>query len=666
MSEIAADILASTHPEIVLPRALARKTVRRAHPDVDSPATWMAARVSVAAAPWRSRRAMGIGLAAARLAAELADLPDDALARRRAGVRASLRTKGVADHSLIEALAIASEYARRTLNLTPYAEQLACASALVRGAVAEMETGEGKTLAAFLAATAFGLGGRAVHVVTSNDYLASRDAQDLRPAFAALGLSLGSVVGGDSVQSRRTAYGADIVYVSSKEVVFDYLRDGLARSVNAHDPKLATKLARALGQANALDTEPLQRALDVAIVDEIDSVLIDEAGTPLLISTNRAGDISEDVAREALALAAAFTPGVDFVVDPFELMPALTPRGLQRLELEVSERTGPWRVRLIREELLRAAIASHHVMKRDHHYLVRDGKIVLIDQQSGRVTPDRHWSHGLSLMVEVKEGCSSTGEKKSLASISFQRFFRGYERICGMSGTVREVAAELHSVYGLKSTVIKRRRPLRRLHAPRQVYPDRASLCAAAARAASVLHARRLPALVAVRSVDEASRASAALSALGVPHNVLSAAQDKTEAEIIANAGQHGVITVVTNMAGRGTDIRLGEGVAELGGLGVILCERHDSRRVDRQLVGRCARQGDPGLVMEFVSQEDSALRFLAPAWRKLLVRWPQLTGPAIAWSQRVSERLATRARLQLLRRDEQLSKLMAFAGGLD
>jgi preprotein translocase subunit SecA len=658
----------ATQPDgaIVVPRALARKPVRRDHPDVDSPATWIAARLSVAASPWRSRRAMRIGLVAARLAGELTEMPEESLAGRRAGVRASLRASGTTDDNVIQALAIASEYARRTLNLTPFAEQLACASALVRGAVAEMETGEGKTLAAFLAATVFGLGGRAVHVVTSNDYLANRDAQDLRPAYAALGLGIGTVVGGDSVQSRRSAYAADIVYVSSKEVVFDYLRDGLARSVNAHNPDLAAKLSRALGKANAGDAQPLQRALDVAIVDEIDSVLIDEAGTPLLISTNRAGDISEGVARQALALAAAFIPALDFTVDPFEMMPALTPRGLQRLEVESSGLAGPWRVRLIREELLRAAIASLHIMKRDHHYLLRDGKIVLIDQQSGRVTPDRHWNHGLSLMVEVKEGCTSTGERKSLASISFQRFFRGYARICGMSGTVREVAVELHSVYGLKSTWIKRRLPLRRRHAERQVYPDRDSLWAAAARVARALHARGLPALVAVRSVGEAERAVGALSALGVPHSVLSAAQDQAEAEIVANAGRQGIITVVTNMAGRGTDVRLGPGVAELGGLVVVLCERHDSRRVDRQLIGRCARQGDPGLVLEFVSQEDSALRFLGPEWRRLLARWPRLTGFAITRSQGLSDKRSMRARLQLLRRDEQLSKLMAFAGGLD
>jgi len=650
--------------DLVLPRAAPRPS-RKEQPDIDSPITWLSSRLSVAASPWRSRQAIRVGRLAAERREALALLGDEALAEARTRVSASLRAYGVAAGG-VEALAIAGEAARRKLGLSPYAEQLACGSALMRGAVAEMETGEGKTLAAFLAAAAFGLAGRMVHVVAPNDYLAARDEQDLRPAYAALGLRTGLVIGGDAVPSRRKAYAADIVYVSSKEVVFDYLRDGLARSHGGYNSALMAKLSRALGRADGADTQPLQRALDVAIIDEIDSVLVDEAGTPLLISTNRAGDIGEETARQALAIAEGFKPGLDFVVDPTEAMPALTLLGLQRLKAKTSDLPGPWRVRLIREELIRAAIASQHILKRDHHYLVRDGKIVLIDQQSGRVTPDRHWGHGLSLMVEVREGCLSTGEKKSLASISFQRFFRGYATICGMSGTVREVSAELHSVYGLKSASIRRRLPLQRSYAPRWIFADRDRLWQAVAEAAADLHGRGLPALVAVRSVGEADRASAALAALGVPHSVLSAAQNKAEAEIVARAGQRGVITVVTNMAGRGTDIRLGEGVAELGGLVVLLCERHDSRRVDRQLVGRCARQGDPGLVMEFVSQEDSALRFLAPAWHSLLARWPQWTGLAISWSQHASEQRNRNGRLQLLRRDEQLAKLMAFAGGLD
>ncbi|HTP91122.1 MAG TPA: prepilin peptidase [Xanthobacteraceae bacterium] len=647
-------------------RVAPRRAVRRERSDADSFLTWVAARFSIAMAGWRSRRAMQDGLAAASRMQDLAGLSDDELARRRVDVRLALRTKGLSRGNVVEGLAIAGEVARRILKLTPFTEQLACASALLAGAVAEMETGEGKTLAAYLAASVFALAGRIVHVVTANDYLANRDARELEPAYAALGLGTGVIVGGDPGPSRLSAYGRDVVYVSSKEVVFDFLRDGLIRTFHPANPTLALKIGRALGIARDGAALPLQRGLDVAIVDEIDSVLIDEAVTPLLISTNRAGDITDDVARQALDLAADFRPGIDFVIDPFDYMPTMTKHGIDRLENEVSALPGPWRIRLIREELIRSAISARHVLKRDRHYLVRDDKIVLIDQQSGRVTPDRHWGHGLSLMVEMKEGCASTGEKKSIASISFQRYFRGYAFVCGMSGTVREVASEMYAVYGLKATRIPRRLPLRRTTDAPRTFESRDQLWTAAADIAKELQARGQPALVAVRSVAEADRASAALAAVGVAHRVLSAAQDSAEAEIVAHAGVRGTITVVTNMAGRGTDIRLGPGVAELGGLVVMICERHDSRRVDRQLIGRCARQGDPGRVIELISREDGVLACLHPRWGDVLNLRPAWTRLAISRAQHLSDTRGLRARLQLLRRDQQLAKVMAFAGGLD
>jgi preprotein translocase subunit SecA len=634
--------------------------------DVDSALTWGLAAGSTALTGFRSRKAQEAGDAASLRLAELAALDAAALRERLRIVRAAMRREGLAPPLVVEALALAGEACRRTLNLTPFSGQFACASALVGGAVAEMDTGEGKTLAAYLAASAFALAGRLVHVVTANDYLASRDAQELRPAYEALGLSVGIVVNGDEADKRRAAYACDIVYVSSKEVVFDFLRDGLARDASAGDPHLARTIDRALGGRARARGRALQRGLDVAIVDEADSVLIDEAATPLLISTEGAQEISPADARRALELAGDFRPGVDFVVDAFEYMPTLTARGLERLETELRDLAGPWGVRLVREEMMAAAIAARHVMQRDRHYLVRGDRIVLIDQQSGRVTPDRHWGHGLSLMVEIKEGRTPTGVKQPLASISFQRYFRGYTQVCGMSGTVAEVAREMRAVYGLNAVRIRRRLPLRRKVGRAQVFAERARLWESVVRRARDLQARGQPALVAVRSVGEAARASAALDAAGVAHRVLSAAQDGAEAEIVARAGERGAITVVTNMAGRGTDIKLGDGVAELGGLAVLICERHDSRRVDRQLIGRCARQGDPGLVVEFVTREDSVLACLSPRWRSALALFPRLTRIAISRAQKIGDARGVRARVQLLRRDEQLTKTMAFAGGLD
>jgi preprotein translocase subunit SecA len=609
---------------------------------------------------------MRIGSVAAARLATLSHLSDRELADQRSAAALALRRRGTKAAEIIAGLAVAGEYGRRSLNLTPFTEQLACAAALATGSVVEMETGEGKTLAAFLAASVFGLAGRIVHVVTSNDYLAGRDCRDLAPAYAALRLSAGAIQNGDATTSRRAVYAGDIAYVSSKEVAFDFLRDGLARASSSGNFELVSKLDRALGASVPIARQMLQRGLDVAIVDEIDSVLIDEAVTPLLISTQRDGDISQDVARHALRLAADFRAGEDFALEPFDGVVALTARGLLRLERETASLTGPWRIRLVREELLRGAIAALHALVRDRHYLVREGKIALIDQQSGRLTPDRHWGHGLSLMVETKEGCASTGEKKSLASISFQRYFRNYGLTCGMSGTVREAARELYSVYGLTSVRVKRRLPLRRIHAKPVCFANREDLWRAVARLARDLQKRGQPALVAVRSVGEADRASAALSAAGVEHRVLSAAQDSAEAEIVARAGERGAITVVTNMAGRGTDIRLAPGVAELGGLAVLICERNESRRVDRQLIGRCARQGDRGLVHEFLSREDGVLHGLSPHWGLAIRLWSGSIGLAIRRAQTLSEARGLAARVQLLQRDEHLAKMMAFAGGLD
>ena len=653
-------------PNLTIPRAFERRSRVAGDPAIDSVATWIAARLSVAATDLRSGKARRIGEAATTRAEKLAALSAEALTDLRLRAAVALRSGGMSDSNIVEALAIAREFIRRTLQLEPYPQQMACAGALTRGCVAEMDTGEGKTIAAFLAAAVFGLAGRCVHIVTSNDYLANRDAEQVRPALEALGLTVGVVTGSVPVSPRRTAYAADVVYVSSKEVCFDYLRDGLARTFLTGSSTLATKLGRLLGAAARDDAQPLQRVLDVAIIDEIDSVLIDEATTPLLISANRNGDISEQTARQALEMAAALEFGSDFTVDPHGLMPMLTLRGERRLEKQAAALTGPWRVRLIRNELLRAAVAAIHTLKRDHHYLVRDGKIVLIDQQNGRTMPDRHLNQSLSLMVEVKEGCAMSGERKSLASISFQRFFRNYSTICGLSGTVREVADELHAVYGLRMNRVERRLPLRRSSARPRVFADRTQLWSSAAEMAEQLQARGQPVLVAVRSVSEAHRASAALEARGVIHRVLSAAQDEAEAEIISGAGARGTVTVVTNMAGRGTDIRLGSSVAELGGLVVLVCERNESRRVDRQLMGRCARQGDPGLVAEFISQQDTILQLLGPLWNKVVLVWPRLTGLAITRAQYLSESRSRHGRLQLLRRDKQLARVMAFAGGLD
>jgi preprotein translocase subunit SecA len=652
---------------IAPPRAFAAAVRRADRAPIDSWSNAIASFGALAGISWRSRRALRQGSAAAQAALRLRGLSDSDLLARGRDLSKDLRRNGLAGPAVVEALALASEISGRVLQMPPFMQQIAAATSLVRGEAVEMDTGEGKTLAGFLAAAVYALAGRHVHVVTTNDYLAGRDAAFLAPALEKLGVSSGLVVAGVPADRRRQAYGCDITFVSNKEVAFDYLRDQLLRDPSAADPNLSLKLARVFGAQSGRGT-PLQRKLDVAIVDEIDSVLIDEAGTPLIISANQDGDIDPATAALALDMATSFTAGRDFKLDSHGLLPSLTAAGSAHLDRLASGREGVWRIRLRREEMIRAAIAARCVLRRDHDYLIRDNKLVLIDQHTGRTMPDRHWGHDLHVMVEAKEGCPPTGQRKALASISFQRFFRGYASLAGMSGTVREIARELCAVYGLPMARIPRRLPLRRRYAPRQVFDDRARLWEAATAKVRALNAARQPVLVAVRSVGEAARASDALARAGVAHKLLSAAHDAAEAEIVARAGQLDSVTVVTNMAGRGTDIRLGGGVAGLGGLTAIICERHASTRIDRQLMGRVARQGDPGEVAEFLSLEDGILQPVRH-WKRALalaVCAPRLAGFVFWYLQARSERVQARRRIDLVRRDEQLAKMLAFAGGLN
>lgn len=659
--------LVGTAP-VIPPRAFATKRKRSDHAPINSWSTRLGSKTTLVGIRWRSQKAVKQGQIVMQAAERLQDLSATDLVEYRQSVARRLRREGLSFEAINDGLALASEVSRRVLSMTPFMQQVAAAAGLIRGEAVEMDTGEGKTLAGFLAAAVYALAGRVVHVVTTNDYLARRDAEFVGPALNELGLSWGLVIGGVPADERRQAYGCDVTFVSNKEVAFDYLRDQLLRGPTASDPNLSEKIARVLTGKKDRNA-PLQRALDVAIVDEIDSVLIDEAGTPLIISANQDGDIDPAAATLALELASSLVEGRDFAINSNGLLPTLTRYGVRVLETFSAGREGPWRIRLRREEMVRAAIAARHSLRLNRDYLVRDGKVVLIDPHTGRTMPDRHWGHDLQVMVETKEGCISSGQRKALASISFQRFFRGYARLAGMSGTVREVAGELAAVYELPMTRISRRLPLHRYHREQQVFANRNQLWDSVASEVARLHAANRPVLVAVRSVAEAVRGSDILARWGIKHELLSAAHDASEAAVVAQAGQLGSVTVVTNMAGRGTDIRLGPGVAKLGGLVALICERHASRRVDRQLMGRVGRQGDPGEVAEFLSLEDTLLDPIKPPWRNALTlpstgQW--VVKKAFGFMQFLSDLVQARRRMDLVRRDEQLAKMLAFAGGLD
>ena len=615
-------------------------------------------------APAHARRWRAIVRAVHHQAPALADLDDTGFAAAVAEVRLRLRREGLRRVPCIRAFALVREAARRTLQQTPYDEQLLGGWAMLRGRLAEMHTGEGKTLAATLPAATAALAGIPVHVITVNDYLVQRDAESMGPVYRALGLRVGAVTAAMDHAARRAAYACDICYCTNKQLVFDYLRDRMARGGVG---PMRLRLDGLFG-ADAVGERLLLRGLCFAIVDEADSVLVDEARTPLVISGR--GGTAEDPAqyRQALDLARGLTDGLHYCLRRAEREVELTDAGRAALATAAAELGGHWRHVRQREELTRQAVYALHLLQRDTHYLVTDGKVQIVDAYTGRLMPDRSWERGLHQLVETKEGCALSPRNETLARISYQRFFRRYLHLAGMTGTAREVATELWAVYHLGVAMVPtHRRRRRRLLRPR-VYRDGAARWAAVVERIQALHAVGRPVLVGTGTVDASEQLSRHLDAAGIPHRVLNARQDADEAAVIAAAGAPAQVTVATNMAGRGTDIRLAPGVAERGGLHVIATSRHEARRIDRQLYGRCARQGDPGSA-EALTARDDALLAQSP-WGRLARRLPcgaRGCGPLVVWLERRAQRAAearhARVRRRLLQLDEQVGRLLAFSG---
>ena len=565
------------------------------------------------------------------------------------------------------ALALAREAAALTLGMRPYDVQIMAAAALLQGRVAEMQTGEGKTLAAALAAAVAAMAGRRVHVITVNDYLAQRDGQLLAPLFARLGLRASFVVHDTTPDARREAYAAAITYVSNKEVAFDYLRDAIRR--RAAPTATHQLLARLAGTLAA--EELVMRGLDFAIIDEADSVLVDEARTPLIISGEGPADADYARAQEALALVAGLVPNEDYLLDRQERRVDLTKEGQRRVAAQ-TEALGPeWGSTLARTELVRRALSAEFLFERDVHYLVRDGRVQIIDEYTGRIMADRFWNDGLQQMVEAKEGCAPSRARTSVARITYQRFFARYRHLCGMSGTLAEIAPELRAVYGLEIARIPTHRPSRRAVELPVVVPDASAKWQIIANRALTLAQAGRPVLIGTRSVAASDRASHLLRAAGMEHALLNAAQDAQEAAVVAQAGAPGRVTVATNMAGRGTDIRLGPGVAARGGLAVIVSERHDAARIDRQLAGRCARQGEPGSLHVILSLEDALLdplRLHAPGrlLLQLAIKRPGLARGLFTMMQKREERRHRQIRQHLMRFETRMERAMSFAGRPD
>ncbi|MFP4139669.1 MAG: hypothetical protein ACLFVY_03830 [Phycisphaerae bacterium] len=565
------------------------------------------------------------------------------------------------------AFAVVRETADRKLGMRAFPVQVAGALAMEAGCVAEMATGEGKTLTATMPATIFGWRGRGCHVITHNDYLVQRDAEMMAGVYRFLGLSVGHIQADMDPAGRREAYHRDITYCTNKDACADFLRDRLVlgRTQRLPDVLLGCIADRAEGQLDRL----VQRGLACAIIDEADSLLIDEAVTPLIISGSVPNAEQIDAYVQASQLADELTPE-HFRVNPRYREIEFTPRGRTALDSLAKGLGGVWAGPRRREELVNQALNARHFYQRDQQYVIQDGKVVIVDEFTGRLMPDRSWRDGLHQAVEAKEGLEINPPKDTFARLSFQRYFRLYGKLAGMTGTGIEARGEFWQIYNLPVVAVPTNRPCLREHWPDRVFATEEGKWNAIVAEIARLHQTGRPILVGTRSVGASEQLSEKLTAVGLDHQVLNAVRHAEEAQITAAAGQPGRITVATNMAGRGTDIKLGRGVAELGGLHVLATERHESGRIDRQLYGRSARQGDPGSAQAIVSLEDELVTRHAPILSAVLRKRHgsgEIAGRSARWlfdkAQTRARRLALRQRKAVLRTDNWLDEYLGFAG---
>ena len=489
------------------------------------------------------------------------------------------------DDLLPEAFAVVREASKRVLGMRHFDVQLMGGICLHNGNIAEMRTGEGKTLVATLPVYLNALTGKGVHVVTVNDYLATRDSEQMGRLYNFLGLSTGLIVANLDFNQRKEAYACDITYGTNNEFGFDYLRDNMVTDV----------------------VQMVQRPLNYAIVDEVDSILIDEARTPLIISGP--GQRSTDNYYKLAKIVPHLIKDEDYVIDEKQKTIAPTDSGIAKVEkmLGVENLYDAENIEL--NHLLGASLRAYAMMHRDTDYVVKDGEVVIVDEFTGRLMFGRRYSDGLHQAIEAKEGLKVERESQTLASVTFQNYFRMYDKLAGMTGTAKTEEKEFIDIYGLEVIPIPPNKPLIRMDLPDQIFKTKAAKYRAVVRNAVERHQIGQPILIGTTSITQSEELSDMLLRAGVPHKVLNAKHHEQEAEIVAAAGQMGMVTIATNMAGRGTDITLGEGVPELGGLAILGTERHESRRIDNQLRGRAGRQGDPGSSQFFLSLEDDLMR---------------------------------------------------------
>jgi len=516
---------------------------------------------------------------------EMMALTDRELMAKTPYFKEKLANGAELDDILAEAFAVVREVSRRTLLMRPFDVQIIGGLVLHEGIIAEMKTGEGKTLAATLPLYVNALTGEGTHVVTVNDYLAKRDAEWMGPIYKFLGLSVGVIVHGMDDDERRVAYHADITYGTNNEFGFDYLRDNMKFSLEDY----------------------VQRDFNYAIVDEVDSILVDEARTPLIISGP--SEESTDKYYRINQVIPRLRKDKDYSIDEKSRTVVLTEEGVSRVEgyLKVQNLYEPRNIEILHH--VNQALKAHALFRRDVDYLVKEGKVIIVDEFTGRVMPGRRYSDGLHQALEAKEKVNIEQENQTLASITFQNYFRMYKKLAGMTGTADTEAAEFKKIYNLDVVVVPTNMPMIREDHTDVIYKTEVEKFNATIEEIRELHKAKRPVLVGTISIEKSELLSKYLSRTGIKHHILNAKNHEKEAEIVAQAGQPGMVTISTNMAGRGTDIKLGEGVAELGGLHILGTERHESRRIDNQLRGRSGRQGDMGSSRFYLSLEDDLLR---------------------------------------------------------
>ncbi|MGG3688126.1 preprotein translocase subunit SecA [Caldifermentibacillus hisashii] len=519
------------------------------------------------------------------LADEMERLTDDQLRAKTVEFKDRINNGETLDDLLVEAFAVVREAARRVLGLYPFHVQLMGGIVLHDGNIAEMKTGEGKTLTSTMPVYLNALSGKGVHVITVNDYLARRDATEMGQVYEFLGLTVGLNLSEMTREEKQAAYNADITYGTNNEFGFDYLRDNMV----------------------LYKEQMVQRPLNFAVIDEVDSILIDEARTPLIISGS--ANKSTQLYVQANAFVNTLREDVDYTVDIKTKSVQLTEEGMTKAEkaFGIDNLFNLQHVTL--NHHINQALRAKAIMQRDVDYVVQDGEIIIVDQFTGRLMKGRRYSDGLHQAIEAKEGVQIQNESKTMATITFQNYFRMYEKLAGMTGTAKTEEEEFRNIYNMNVIVIPTNRPIIRDDRPDLIYSTMKGKFRAVVEDIAERHKKGQPVLVGTVAIETSELVSQMLTKKGIKHNVLNAKNHEREAEIIAQAGQKGAVTIATNMAGRGTDIKLGEGVKELGGLAVIGTERHESRRIDNQLRGRSGRQGDPGVTQFYLSMEDELMR---------------------------------------------------------